>query len=124
MIIPSIKNLYHKYITDKNRNILRWIFLLGITIYLILSATPYNEIVERSPIRNIIFWSLNGIILLIVAVNMFLSIYAAIKSTNKKNVSNALCSVFIAILLLLFVLDIYNHNVFYTIQQYIVNIWK
>lgn len=122
MNISSIKDTYHKHINDKNRNILRWVFLIGITIYLIVSATPYENVVERSTTRNVIFWLLNGILLLVVVINMILSIYAAIRNTNKKNVGNALCSIIVSVLLSLFVMDIYNHNVFYTIKGYILNV--
>lgn len=122
MNISTIKSAYRKHINNKNRNILRWIFLIGITIYLIASAAPYEGVIERSTMRNIIFWSLNGILLLVVAVNMILSIYAVIKKVDRKNIGNALCSIVIAILLLLFVMDIYNHNVFYTIQQSIIRL--
>lgn len=122
MNISTIKSAYRKHINNKNRNILRWVFLIGITIYLIASAAPHEGVIERSSMRNIIFWSLNGILLLVVAVNMILSIYAAIKKVDRKNLGNALCSIVIAILLLLFVMDIYNHNLFYSIQQSIIRL--
>lgn len=123
MNICAIKNLYHKYINDKNRNVFRWTFLIGITIYLIVSATPYEGVVERSTIRNFIFWTLNGILLLFVAVNMILSVFSAIRRFDRKNIGNALCSIVIAVLLLLFVMDIYNHNVFYSLQQTIIRLF-
>lgn len=122
--MSSIKDTYHKYINDRNRKILRWIFLIGITIYLIASATPYEGVVERSTARNVLFWLLNGLLLLIVGINLVLSIYAAIKKSDRQNVGNALCSIVVAVLLLLFVLDIYNHNVFYAIKQAIINLFS
>ncbi|MCM1368783.1 MAG: hypothetical protein NC204_00235 [Candidatus Amulumruptor caecigallinarius] len=88
------------------------------------SASPHNDVVERSTIGNAIFWILNGILLLIVAINMILSIYAAIKTTDKKIVLDAICSITSAILLSLFVMDIYNHNVFYTIKQYMLSMFS
>lgn len=107
-------------INDKNRNILRWIFLVGVMVYLIASATPYEGVAGKGALRNVIFWSLNGALLLIVAINMIFSIYAAIKKADKKNAGNALCSIAIALILLLFVMDLYNHTVFYTIKQYLI----
>ena len=123
MKFSTIKSTYQKHINDRTRNILRWTLLIGITTYLIVSATPGEDIMERSTIMNVIFWILNGTLMLIVTINMILSIYAAIRRADKKNISNALCSIVLALLLLLFVMDIYNHNVFYTIKHTLINIW-
>ncbi len=124
MIIDSIKSAYHKFVTDKNRNLLRWILVIGIIVYLTMSATPPEAVIERSTIRNAVFWSFNGLLLLFFSAIMAISICEAFRNFNRKSIGNALQSIVIVALLLLFVMDIYNHTVFYTIKQYIVSLFS
>lgn len=124
MIIVSIKSVYHKFVTDKNRNLLRWILVIGIIVYLTTSATPPEAVIERSTIRNVVFWSFNGLLLLFFSAIMAISICEAFRNSNRKSIGNALQSIVIVALLLLFVMDIYNHTVFYTIKQYIVSLFS
>lgn len=121
MSISKIKYLYHRYINEKNRTVLRWIILLGITTYLIISAAPHVGPVERSRLWNIIFWSVNGLFLLFITINMIGSIYAAIRIRTKEYFGNAVCSIVIAVILVLYVMDMYTNNVFYSIKHAIVN---
>lgn len=123
MIINSIKYTYHRFITDKNRDLLRWTLLIGITVYLTVTATPPEAVIERSIIWNVLFWSFNGLLLLFMSVIMVVSIYEAFRNANRKSIGNALCSIAIVALCILFVTDIYNHTVFYNIKQYIISLF-
>ncbi len=124
MIIDSIKSAYHKFVTDKNRNLLRWILVIGIIVYLTMSATPPEAVIERSTTRNVVFWSFNGLLLLFFSAIMAISVCEAFRNSNRKSIGNALQSIVIVAISFLFVMDIYNHTVFYTIKQYIVSLFS
>lgn len=121
MIHTLIKSTYKKLLTEKNRDILRWIFLLAITIYLTATAMPPESLVERSMIRNVIFWIFNGMLILFLSVCLIINIIETVKRPDKKTIGDTVCCVLAVALGILFVSDCYNHTTFYSIRQFITN---
>lgn len=118
----SLKSLYDNYFNENRRSALRWILLIAITIYLTVSATPPKGHVEWSTLRTVFFWIVNGLLLVFLAVSACLSWLNAVKTRTPRSIGEALCSLLVIVLCLLFVLDIYNHSVFYTIKQFFMNL--
>jgi len=122
MTLNTIKNTYHKYITGKNRDVIRWGFLIAITVYLTATATPPDVTVVHSTPAKVIYWSLNGLLLLVMLVTVVLNIINAIRENTRKDIGNALCSIAVVVLCFLFVMDMYNHTVFYSLKQFLISL--